>query len=182
MLIVRPFSGGITCWTDTYRVMPGTGYHSEAAILSLFGDRVSVRAIWAKVHDRNRKHDAVLEVGDRSIAVEQGMVMTSTMLGADVLHLMMIHPAMTHQWSPFATWFMVAGAEDEARALFFNRLNRTCPVPFRPRWCEDLWRLGRAARVIAELDGYGLPAYRVDSSVEVWGQIVKKAIQDGSLS
>jgi hypothetical protein len=33
-----------------------------------------------------------------------------------------------------------------------------------------------------ELNGYGLPAYRVDSSVEVWGPIVKKAIQDGSLS
>lgn len=182
MLTVRPFSGGITCWTDSYRVMPGADHHHTAALLSLFGDRTSVRAIWAKVHDRNRKVDGILEVGDRSITIEQGMVMTSTMIGEDLLHLIMIHPAMTHQWSPFATWFLVAGAEQEAKTLFFNRLNRTCPVPFRPQWQEDLWRLGRAAHVIVGLDGYGLPSYRVDSSVDVWGPIVKKAIQDGSLS
>lgn len=183
MLRVKPYSGGISCWTDSYRLMSGgSSYHETVAMLSLFGDRVSVRAIWAKVHNRGKKLDSLLEVGGKHLTVDEDMVTVHSTMGEDRLHLVMIHPAMTHQWSPFASWFMVAGRPEEAKVLFFNRLNRTCPVPFRPAWRETLWAIGREGKVIEELAGFGLPAFKVSASAEVWGPIVKKAIQDGSLS
>ncbi len=182
MLVVKPYSGGITCWADSYRVMPGSGYHPVVAMLSLFGDSVSVRAVWAKVHDGNRKVDGLLDIGGHTVMVQPGMMRIATTTGVDLLHLVMVHPAMTHQWSPFSSWFMVAGEESEAKTLFFNRLNRMCPIPFRPEWQETLWRIGREGHTIEALGGYGLPVYRINASSDVWGPIVKKAIQDGSLS
>lgn len=171
---------GLSCWCDTFRYSgASTAYDKPLVMLSLFGSRNSVRAAWARLVGRKRNGDALYIGDDRISLADDGRYITlSQPIGHQQLHLVVIHPLATHQASVFGPAFAQVG-EDSATA-YFARLNRMCPVPFRKEWCAPLWELGQQAGLIADLPGFGVPAFRVTVG-DGWSAVVKQGIETGRL-
>lgn len=149
-------------------------------MLSIYGDRACVRAIWAHLCEMSKKYTSHARIGSESLAIDPGYQTITQTIGPQKLHIIMLHPATTHQWSPFKDWFLVVSPNPED--VFYNRLNRVCPVPFRPQWKHTLWALGLAHKLITPLDGFGMPGYKVKASYDLWANCVKEAITEGRLS
>lgn len=165
---------GMTCWSDTCRYVG----HRDVVLISLFGPRNAVRAAWATFF--NRKRWPSVEVGDdHARRVEDAAYSTiQTPMGKD-LHTIIVHAAATRQHSSFADAFFQVGPRAEER--FFDRLARRCPVPMRPSWRDEIWRLGIEKDAIWPLAGFGLPVHHVRTEGEIWAPIVKEALVSGRL-
>jgi hypothetical protein len=174
--------GGLTCWCDTFRYTgTSTAWEKPLVMLSLFGARNAVRAAWARCAGRKRNGD-LLHIGeDRVTLADDGKYITLQQpIGHQQLHLIMIHPLATHQCSVFATGFAQVG--HDADVGYFSRLNRMCPVPFRPSWREPLWQMGLEAGLISSLPGFGVPAFKVAVAGDAWKAVVKQGITSGALT
>ena len=173
----RVETNGLQCWADSARYSNAAYWSHEVAVLSMFGPRNAVRAAWARLSDKKRSS---VQIGQEHAALQQGekYITIQTVMQRQMLHLVILHPAATHQYSPFARTFVQVGAEPEVG--YFARLNRMCPIPFRPAWRERLWDLGREHKLIQPLPGFGLPGYSIDAT-EAWAPIVKQGIMSGEL-
>lgn len=181
--MLRVECGNLKCWTDTVRIAGDNSWVNPVVILSLFGPRNAVRAAWARLcggKGRARRYGNNLNVGDYQVALDETVkyITIQTPMSRQMLHIVMLHPMATHQASPFTTWFYQVGPEPEER--YFARLNRVCPVPFKPEWQETLWKLGQEEKLITPLRGAGLPGYLVDAS-DKWGKLVKDGLLSGKL-
>jgi len=170
--------GGLWCWADGARFLHANQWHQDVVALSMFGARNAVRAAWARLSSRTRA--ASLTIGQSYAYLVEGekYVTIQAPMARQMLHLIVVHPAATHQFSPFAKSFFLVGPEPEVR--FFARLNRMCPIPFRPTWREALWSMGREHNLIKPLPGFGIPGYTVDTT-EAWAPIIKAGIENGGL-
>lgn len=166
---------GLRCWTDSFR------HHGNSALLlSLFGSRNAVRAIWATFF--NRKRWPGIKVGtDEVFRLDEAPYTTiQTPLSKAALHTIIIHSGATRQRGAFLDEFYQIGPDAEKR--FWATLTKSCPVPMRDAWQADVWALGLEHEVIDEVDGFGLPLYRIASSGDVWEPIIKAALQSGRIS
>ena len=180
IMVQKVECNGLHCWADSVRLLSANYWHQEVALLSLFGPRNAVRAAWARLSGKV-KH-ASLTLGDElhlKLAETEKYVTIQTPMSRQMLHVVLIHPAATHQYSAFAPQFLQIGPEPEVG--YFSRLNRMCPIPFRPAWREPLWRIGLENKLITPLPGFGIPGYMVQTT-DVWAPFVKQHILDGSLT
>jgi hypothetical protein len=132
-----------------------------------------------------------LHVGDSYIelAENEHYVSISNMLSKQMLHMLIVHPAATHQVSPFSNGFIQIGTPEECLKRYYPRLNRMCPVPFRESWSESLWDLGLQNKMIVPLPGFGISGYVVsvtdkkleESSGPGWATIIQTALTEGVL-
>lgn len=176
MWVQKVECSGLWCWADGARFIPDRWNH-DLAVLSVFGPRNAVRAAWARL--AQRRHGSLTIGQSRACLVEgEKYVTIQTPMTRQMLHLIVIHPAATHQYTPFAKSFLLVGPEPEVR--FFGRLNRMCPIPFRPAWREALWAMGREHGLIQPMPGFGLPGYKVDVT-EAWAPLIKSGIENGGL-
>lgn len=173
----RVDTNGLQCWADSVRYNSAAYWSHEVAVLSMFGPRNAVRAAWARLSDKKRSS---VQIGREHAALAQGekYITIQTPMQRQMLHLVILHPSATHQYSPFARNFIQVGASPEV--AYFARLNRMCPTPFRPSWREKLWTLGHEHALIKPLPGFGLPGYSIDAT-EAWAPLVKNGIMSGEL-
>lgn len=169
---------GLKAWADSVRFFNLHSYwRTEVAMISMFGPRNAVRASWARFL---QKKSSGVQVGDQTACLVEGVkyISIQTPMTRQMLHVVLLHPACTHQFTPFADNFIQVGPEPEIR--YFSRLNRMCPIPFRPTWREPLWHLGIENELIVPLPGCGMPGYVIHTTGK-WSEVVKSGIQNGVL-
>lgn len=175
--------GALPCYCDTLRAFGGSYYGgSTLVLLSLFGPHNAVRAAWADLFKATRrKYVNGIRIGGQEVKRDNDLayVSSSASLGRGLLHLVVFDPRLGHL-APAEEFFLQAGPN--ADELYFDRLSRWCPIPFRASWRARLWELGRAAGAITLLPGHGREVWRVTTTREVWEPIVTTAITDGSLN
>lgn len=165
-------ANSLECWCDGARVV---GYRN-LVYLSLFGEHNAVRGIWAYLLTDRR---GSIEVGNRWYSLEDKGAYCSVSAKIDKrnLHIVVLEERATSQISPFSSMFYMVG-DDVSH--FFPKLDRMCPVPFRPTWGAKLWEIGQAEGLIQPLDGFGPMGYSVDTS-EAWAKVVVAKVKDGTL-
>lgn len=171
--------GGLQCWADGVRFLNTAYWSQEIGVLSMFGARNAVRAAWARLSTKAR-HSSYLEIGGKHACLVEGekYVTLQAQMTRQMLHLVILHPAATHQYNPFAQNFLQIGPEPSVR--YFPRLNRMCPIPFRQTWREWLWENGLENSLIKPLPGFGIPGYLIDAT-EAWAPLIKQGIESGKL-
>lgn len=166
---------GLQAWCDGYRTLA-----SKVVFFSMFGDVNAVRGIWANLLKDRRKYTALpLDGVYATLAEGVKYVSLRRPLGHQQLHLVMLHPDATPQITPFSKAFCLVGSDPATQ--FWPRFNRMCPVPMRPSWRDEVWKLGLEHEKIEELDGFGLPGCAVHADAS-WAEIVGKAVKEGRLS
>lgn len=172
--MLRVQAEGLSCWSDSCR----TQGHA-AILLSLFGHRNAVRALWARFFN-SKIWTADLRVGlsqYRRIEAATYHTIQAPMPRAQ-LHVIIVHTLATRQASPFSESFFQVGPEPQER--FFEGLTRRCKVPLRPSWREAIWALGLEHGLITPLDGHGLSVHQVQTG-EAWTKVVQQALQEGKI-
>lgn len=175
-MLVTIRNGGISCWSDLYRVDSGV------VVISLFGPRNSVRAIWARMSAKRSYEQIDTDVGLTGISLnsERSYVTMQTPLSRGDLHLVVLDLQATNQGSFFKDHFYLVG--DDAPETFFNKLNSRCRVPFRAEWAGYLWAQANERGDIYALRGYGAEAYYVPTDTDTWSEIVKAGIESGEIT
>ena len=173
--MIRVEAKGMQCWSDTCR----TSGHGVAVLLSMFGNRNAVRAAWATFFNRSRW--PTIRIGEDHVSRMEDAPYSTVQapLGKGLLHLIVVHGAATRQQSAFDDFFFQVGPRSEER--FLDRFARRCPVPVRPSWQGEIWRLGLEKDLIWPLVGHGLPVYHVRTGVDAWGPVIKEAVVSGRL-
>jgi hypothetical protein len=176
-------TGGFTCWCDTLR-----SYAGEVVLMSLYGPRNAVRAVWAKLNSSERRNPTI-EIGGGEYGRAQGVLyatINTPMGGGSDLHTILVDRRATRGGEDKKFYYQV-GPDPERR--FFARLAERCPLPLRSAWAPDLWELGQATTedessspTITKLAGHGLPVYRVATDGASWGPLVKAALLEGKLT
>ena len=171
----------LVCYADGLRTTSG---RARLVFLSLFGARNAVRAFWASIVGDSRRKYRYVDLGHNvSCSLDNEVkyvTLQSPLAGHARLHLVMLHPDATTQASPFAPGFMLVGTDPARR--FWPRFTRMCPVPMRPAWREDVWKLGLAHGAIKPLDGFGVPGYDVATDADTWTPLVQGALAFGGLA
>lgn len=170
---------GMTCWADSYRKV---GY-SGLVLLSVFGNRNAVKAVWATLvgsSGKRNRHESVL-VGEHYVRRMDDAVYSTIQapLGEGQIHMVLLHASATQQSSIFESSFYQMGPSAETR--YFARLSQLCPVPLRRKWRDDIWAIGLEGELIVPLEGFGMTIHQIDTTGEKWAPLVQKAIVEGKL-
>lgn len=170
---------GMTCWVDSFRK---EGY-GGLVLLSAFGNRNAVNAVWATlVGNTGRKRaDGSVHIGDTYVRrIDDASYATiKAPLGEGLLHVILLHESATQQASMFESGFFQLGPNASER--YFPRMSALCPIPLRQEWRDDVWALGLQHKLIVPLEGFGMTVHKIVTSAENWAPVIRDAILEGRL-
>lgn len=171
--------GGQACWSDTARA-----HNGKIVILSMYGPRVAVRALWAALvrQQRNEWNGGVevSEVGRVTIDLENRPVTTKAPLGGNAWHVVLVDPAATPRWGIDQPHFIHVG--EPGSNSWVRRLSRQTNVPLRPEWAPWLWAKGVENKTVVEHAGFGTQSWHVHCDHGDWADIVTNALREGELT
>lgn len=172
-------SGSVFCWADTVRLAP----HSDTIVmLSMVGDRNSVRSIWAKLVGANAKSDfwnksvRVDDIGLIRIDIKDRPITSASEFNGGH-HIVMMDPRMTN-FGTVTDRFIHVGNINR----FVARMSQNISTPIVPSWGEYLWTQGVSGKLITPASGFGIEAFTVIVNDERWLEIIKDGLVRGSIS